>query len=309
MRRIGFIEGSQQAERFCDYLVSRGIHASPEPDPEDSDRYAVWVRDEHLVSDAREELALFHAEPGNEKYNAASKAKVIRAKEAAENRRRLKNIKKLSASRSTTRGTPLTLAMVVVCVVVGLLTGFGRPRGTLEQSVYQGLTFVRFQDYVEDGDSFGAIRDGQVWRILTPTLLHANIGHLAMNMFVLFVLGTAIERYHGIGFMAALLLFTALAASLVQVFWPPGNGGGPLFVGASGVTYGLVGFLLARPQFDPQYPIRIPPMFQVLTLGFLVAGIMGIVPGIANGGHVGGLAAGMLCAAAVPGSNVFRGRR
>ncbi len=318
MRRIGFIEGSSDAERFCDYLLSQQIRATAEPEGQGSQRYAIWVQEEQRLQEARESLQLYLAEPNEGRFDASKKAKELRAQQAAENQRRLKNIKKLPQTSGMPLAgdrVPLTISAIALCVIVGLFTGFGNPSvridragreyPTLESRVYDALTFVNRHDVppgVRPHDvPFVSVSKGEVWRILTPAILHANIGHLAMNMMGLFFLGSVIERLHGARWLAAMFFGTALMASLVQVFWPEANHGGPLAVGASGVTYGLFGFLLIRPHFDPLYPVRLPPMFQVIGLGFLVMGILTVVPHITNGAHVGGLAAGMLFAALLPG--------
>ncbi len=326
MRRIGFIEGSSDAERFCDYLISQQIAATAEPEDVGSQRYAIWVKDEQALDTARDALQLYLADPAESRFEASKQAKAIRAQQAAERRQRLKNLKKMPRSDAnplTGGRTPLTVAAIALCVLVGVLTGFGNPSirvdrtgreyPTLESRTYDALTFVN-RHHVLPGeragdDAFVSIRRGEIWRIVTPAILHGNIGHLAMNMMGLFFLGSVIERLHGARWLGAMLLGTALMASLVQVFWPVWNNGGPLAVGASGVTYGLFGFILVRPQFDPFYPVRLPPMFQALGLGFLIMGVMMVVPNIANGAHVGGLAAGMVFAALVPGGAGLRRRR
>ncbi len=326
MRRIGFLEGSSEAQRFCDYLISQQIDATVEAESDGSQRYAIWVKDEQALELAREALQLYHTNPADSRFEASKQAREIRAQQAAENRKRLQNLKKMPRGNPNPLAggrTPLTIATIVLCVLVGILSGFGNPsigidrtgreRPTLESRTYDALTFVNRHD-VKPGtrpadDPFVSIRRGQIWRLITPAILHGNISHLAMNMMGLFFLGTVIERLHGSRWLALMLLGTALVASLVQVFWPAWNNGGPLMVGSSGVTYGLFGYILLRPQFDPFYPVRLPPMFQAIGIGFLIMGVMMIVPGIANGAHVGGLAAGMLFAAVVPGGSGSRGSR
>jgi GlpG protein len=320
MRRIGFIEGSSDAGRFCDYLISQQIHAVAEPEGADSQRFAIWVKEEQRLEEAGQALQLYLADPADGRFAASKQAAAVRAQEEADRRRRLKNVKKLPRSSGHPLAgdrAPLTFAAIAVCVIAGFLTGFGNPRigvdqlrrerPTMESRVYDALTFVNRHDVPPrvhpDTVPFISIRKGEVWRVLTPAILHGSIGHLAMNMMGLFFLGTAIERIHGARWLAVLLLGTALVSSLVQVYWPPALGGGVLFVGASGVTYGLFGFVLIRPRFDPSYPVRLPPMFQLVGLGFIVLGVLNVVPGIANGGHIGGLAAGMLFAALPPGAD------
>jgi len=41
------------------------------------------------------------------------------------------------------------------------------------------------------------ILQGQVWRLITPVLLHANIIHLGFNMYALFSIGSSLERFYG----------------------------------------------------------------------------------------------------------------
>jgi rhomboid protease GluP len=40
---------------------------------------------------------------------------------------------------------------------------------------------------------------GQVWRLITPVLLHGSILHLGMNMYGLYILGRGLEMYYGHG--------------------------------------------------------------------------------------------------------------
>ncbi len=317
MRRIGSIDKQPDAARFCDYLTSQSIRSTAEHQAEDGGRCVIWVKDENRVDDAREMLATFLADPQNDRYDVSDQAEAIRRREREENRRRQANLRKVRSTSFNPLGerrTPVTIGVIAVCVIVGFLSGFGRPRlgfdeygreiPTLESRVFDALTFVNRHD-VPDGarpsdDPFLSIRKGQPWRFLTPALLHGGIGHLAMNMMGMFFLGSVLERLHGSRWLALVLLGSAALASLVQIFWPLTNGGGPMAVGASGATYGLFGYFLLRSQFDPGYPVHLPPMFQVLGLGFLVMGVVGVVPNIANGSHVGGLAAGMLFATLVP---------
>lgn len=318
MRRIGFIDNAAEAERFCDFLVSQRIHATAEKEDDASARHAVWIKQEQQVDEARQLLDAFLASPGDSRFDAGKLAAEVRRKEAEENRKLLKNLRKVSSgSLNPMAGrTPVTFIAIGLCVLVGLLTGFGNPSvridrtgreiPTLESRVYDAMTFVDRHDRVKPDDAFVSIRKGEVWRVLTPALMHGNMGHLAMNMMGLFFLGSVIERLHGGGWLVAMLLVIAVVANLVQVFWPETNNGGPNAVGSSGATYGLFGFFLMRKHFDPSYPVGLPPMFQLVGLGFLVLGVLMVVPNVANGSHVGGLACGMLFAAIVPTENRSR---
>lgn len=318
MRRIGFIESSNDATRFCDYLISQRIHARAEKDGDANPRYGIWVKEEQKVEEAKALLNQFAENPSDKRFDASKEAEAVRRAEAEENARRLKNIAKVS-HRSVGTGAvggvgagriPVTVAAIAVCIIVGFLSGFGNTRVRLDRSgmpvftseirVFYALTFMSLEDRMEENDAFASIRSGEVWRIFTPAILHGSIGHLAMNMMGLFFLGSVIERLHGGGWLLAMLVTIAIFANLVQVFWPEAYGGGPNAVGASGATYGLFGFFMVRPHFQPMYPVSLPPMFLLLGLGFLVAGVLMVIQGMANGAHVGGLAGGMIFAALIP---------
>lgn len=324
MRRIGTIADQTDARRFCDFLISRRIGVLSQRGAGPEEGHEIWIKDEAHVDQARQWLAEFLKAPGDQRFDAADEARRVLREEHADNQRRLKNVRQLPRATSPHQGrVPLTITLIGICVVVGLLTGFGRPRPgvdpqgqpmmSLELRVWDTMKFYS-QLHLPPGqrvpmdDQFISIRRGQLWRLLTPALLHAGIGHLAMNMMGLYFLGSVLERLHGARVLGSVLLATALLSGLVQLLWPLANGGGANAVGASGAIYGLFGFILARPKFQPFYPLQLPPIFMAIGLGFLVLGVLGFVPQLANGAHVGGLVAGIALAAVVPGGAGRRGR-
>ena len=138
---------------------------------------------------------------------------------------------------------------------------------------------------------------GEWWRIITAGFLHGSIIHLALNMFVLYILGTMLEPAIGSPRTVA-IYFVALVA---------GSAGALLLaepvqntVGASGAIYGLfaAALLIARDR----------GMTEVVTqLGFwLVLNLVLTfsVSGISIGGHLGGLVGG-----AIAGLVVLMGER
>lgn len=210
------------------------------------------------------------------------------------------------------KSIPITIGLIVVSVIVSVATNFGSPRGsarpgvmTLEQKIYRHWSFVDRTEFAETkGDAFASIRRGQVWRLVTPLFLHGDEFHLAFNMLWIFFLGSTIERLHGSWFFAALVLLTQIGGMMLQVslppvdWLPPSLHGTPFAIGASGAVYGLFGFLWIRPIIDSEYPIHMDSTNVVLMLGWLVVCITPLIPGVANGAHIGGLVAGMIAAAA-----------
>ena len=140
------------------------------------------------------------------------------------------------------------------------------------------------------GGLFGpSVAEGEWWRILTAGFLHSGLIHLGFNMFVLIVLGPALERALGrpafTGLYAAGLTASSLGALLVS----PDK----VTVGASGAIFGLMGATIVG-QRAAGISLRASGIvpWVVLNLVFTVA-----VPGISIGGHLGGLVGGVLAGA------------
>ena len=68
MRQAGTLPGEQQAERFADYLLTLGITTRLE---KQGDAWAVWVREEERVPQAKEELAAFARNPADPRFAEA----------------------------------------------------------------------------------------------------------------------------------------------------------------------------------------------------------------------------------------------
>lgn len=88
---------------------------------------------------------------------------------------------------------------------------------------------------------FEKIRQGQVWRIFTPALMHANIFHLFFNMLWLIVLGQQMERKLGKGRYLLFIFLTAIFSNTAQYLMSGSN-----FLGFSGVLSGMIGFIWIR---------------------------------------------------------------
>jgi len=330
MRRIGTLTDGSQASRFCDYLVTQSIDAVAEEDkPKDgsSSTWDLWVRDEAHIDAARAELKSFQENPEADKYQVASKADEIRNRRVADQQRKLKQQKALQQKLPRSSGgrmmggparqqqIPVVIGIIALSVLCSFATGFGQPRKSrvagqysTEENLYGALSFVDWRDYhYSNEDAFANIKQGQIWRFITPMFMHGSTMHLAFNMMMLFFLGSVIERLHGSVFLAALTLSTHFFGMMLQVSLPGPESlpdvlsqlaGSPFAIGASGAIYGLFGYLWIRPSVDPGYPVRMDDMNVVIMLVWLVACVF-VVKGIANGGHIGGFVSGMIAAVVV----------
>ncbi|WP_205192555.1 rhomboid family intramembrane serine protease, partial [Burkholderia sp. LMG 13014] len=60
---------------------------------------------------------------------------------------------------------------------------------------------------------------GQPWRLLTSAFLHGGWTHLLLNMYMLIVLGTVLERTGGMLRFGVAYLLSALGGSLLSALW------------------------------------------------------------------------------------------
>lgn len=79
------------------------------------------------------------------------------------------------------------------------------------------------------------VHDGEIWRLVTATFLHGGLLHLLLNMYVLLVLGTLLEKVIGSWRFLALYGAAALGGSLLSLQVTTS-----LSVGASGAIWGLM---------------------------------------------------------------------
>jgi membrane associated rhomboid family serine protease len=182
--------------------------------------------------------------------------------------------------RAAATGTPVaTYTLVAINVLLFLV------------EMAQGVMVrgVGGSQLVDDGAIYGpAIADGEWWRMITGGFLHAGLIHIAFNMYLLWILGGALERFAG--------SLRFLAIYFVALLW--GSAGALLLspdsrtVGASGAVFGLMAalFLLERQK-------------GIALLGGSVGALLAInlvftfaFPGVSIGGHIGGILGGVAAA-------------
>jgi membrane associated rhomboid family serine protease len=125
--------------------------------------------------------------------------------------------------------------------------------------------------------------------IVTAPFLHASVAHLAANAMPLFGLGliaalTGIWRF--IGVAAVIMVVSGLG---VWLFAP----GGSVTVGASGIVFGLFGYLVVRGLIDRR-PVDIVVAAGVaIAYGYLLPGVLPGQEGVSWQGHAAGVVGGV----------------
>jgi GlpG protein len=93
---------------------------------------------------------------------------------------------------------------------------------------------------------FEKIKEGQVWRFITPIFMHQDALHIFFNMAWLLMLGRQIELRLKKSRVLLLILLLAIFSNTSQYLMS-----GPYFLGFSGVITGLAGFIWARQSKAP----------------------------------------------------------
>jgi membrane associated rhomboid family serine protease len=147
-----------------------------------------------------------------------------------------------------------------------------------------------------------SVAEGEWYRIVTSAFLHSGLVHIGFNMFALYFLGRLLEPGIGTPRFVAVYLVSLLGGAFGALLLSPDS----LTVGASGAVFGIFGatFVIARGRGVD----AIASTVGVILL--LNLAISFSVPRISLGGHLGGLAAGGLCALLIlAGERGMLGRR
>ena len=139
------------------------------------------------------------------------------------------------------------------------------------------------------------IREGEWWRLLSPTFLHSGVPHILMNGVVLWMLGPFIERLFGSARFLILYTLCGLLGSVFGLLFA-GLSKFSLSVGASGALFGLLGAsavlgLWPRGQIPPLI-VKDLRKNALINLGLNV--MASLRPNVDYLAHLGGAVAGIL---------------
>ena len=184
------------------------------------------------------------------------------------------------------------LLLYLACIVIGGLSG---PSHVLPLVVLGANEFRR-------------VADGEWFRLFTAMFLHVGPLHLAMNVIAMLIVGRWVEP--GIGAARTLVLFLlgGLLGNLASMLLYLGGPGPDVSAGASGGAMALIGAALVVTLRSPATPLRARRVESLVVIIGATIFIGFVEPGIANGAHLGGLAAGALLALPLTGRRALPGR-
>ena len=168
-------------------------------------------------------------------------------------------------------------ALLLVAVFVALLWAV---------ELANGLVDHRFNDY----GILPRTRGGLVGIPLAP-LLHGDFGHLLSNSVPLLVLGSLAATQGRKALVGASLLIVLLGGAGVWV-----AGRSSVHVGASGLVFGLFGYLVARGWYDRSIVSVLIALVVLLLYWGLLFGVLPSRGFISWEAHLFGLLAGVLAA-------------
>ncbi len=128
----------------------------------------------------------------------------------------------------------------------------------------------------------------EYYRLFTGMFLHADIMHVLLNCYTLYIIGSQLESFMGKVKYTIIYLISGIFASLLSITLSSYAS-----VGASGAIFGLMGSLL---YFGYHYRVFLGNVLKSQLIPLILFNLLYgfIVPGIDNFAHIGGLIGGVL---------------
>lgn len=203
------------------------------------------------------------------------------------------------SARGLAAGQPIvTLVLMAINIVVWvggqliyktdqLLTT--APRVIADGGLYANLPskVVSIGDRIVGYTDYAGVAQGEWYRLLSSGFIHAGLIHLAMNMWVLYILGRIFEEQLGRVRMGLIYFASLFAGSLGALIASPDS----ITVGASGAIFGLMGALLSIAKARG-VALRHTGLVGIVVLNLVIT--FGLSSYISVGGHVGGLIGGAI---------------
>ena len=131
-----------------------------------------------------------------------------------------------------------------------------------------------------------------LWTLFTAPFAHQDFAHLAANSIPLLVLGFFIAL-GGLRPWAYVTLAAAIGSGLFAFLL---NAPGTVAIGASGIVFGYLTYLIVRGLFTRDWRDLVLGAVVLLVYGSVLWGVFPTAPGVCWQGHLGGAVAGLLIA-------------
>lgn len=170
---------------------------------------------------------------------------------------------------------PMLMSVAVICFVVFIL------------EIVLGDKFVSKMLY---HDSFYSMMSYELWRFITPSLMHASLLHLFMNMLCWFQIAKPIENKLSGLFLIGLTVSLGLVSNFFQFLFSGNN-----FLGLSGAIFGLYSFVWVVGYKNENSPFAIENSAIIFIAITILVGYLNVFPiAFANEAHLSGFVSGIL---------------
>jgi membrane associated rhomboid family serine protease len=175
----------------------------------------------------------------------------------------------------------VTRALIAINVLVFIYTNVG--------GVNLGGGGELSENTINLGLYKGFLYNDEWYRLVTAGFVHFGLFHIGMNMFLLWQLGSMLERELGRVPYALTYMASLVAGSTGALLASPWALSG----GASGAVFGLMGLAVVGMRQRGINPFQ-TGLGMTLLINLLITVT---IPGISIGGHIGGLVGGAACGA------------
>lgn len=136
------------------------------------------------------------------------------------------------------------------------------------------------------------IHGGEWWRFFTSIFLHGGLVHIGLNLLSQTKMLWDLEKVHGTFRIAPIYILSGAGGMVLSAVFLPNQ----VTVGASGAIFGFHGVLLVD-LIKNWHHVKGPKMkLLIVGISIVIAFAMGLLPGIDNFAHGGGLVVGLLAA-------------
>lgn len=244
---VGRINDLRLAQSFVDYLLAQQISAYFE---NDTQHIAIFVRQEQHLELARNEFVRFVEQPFHKRYMAASWQRIGPSPVTVDYS---------GQSHSFLYQLWVQSGPVTLLLMFAALLGYG---------AVMLLGGNQLQDWL--GLPSGAEQLHQVWRFVTPGLLHFSAIQLLFSLLWIWYFGSKIEQLSRSWRLFSLWLLATLFANFVLYSLKL-----PVATGYSAATYALMGYLfIAGLRHKQQY---VPHALCGFLLFFMLTSLFGVL--------------------------------
>jgi rhomboid protease GluP len=175
---------------------------------------------------------------------------------------------------------PISFYIIGICVIFYLLQSLSKFLFGYDYLLLMGAKINAF------------ILQGQIWRLITPVLLHGSILHIGFNMYALYSIGPVLEKKYSPLSFITLYLISGLWGNILSFLFSQSAS-----LGASSAIFGLIaaqGVYIYKNRFLLGQSAR--PLLTNIIMVIAINLVLGLSSGIDNWAHLGGLLGGLFYA-------------